>query len=93
MECGRIQKPCHVIAGPSNFINAGTDISRKLPEVTGHMSSCADSKEEKEEEDHARLPTQMPASRVFRNPGGNNRQERMDAVSGLKDGKHRADNP
>ena len=43
-------------------------------------------------EDHARLPAQVPASRVSRNPDGNNRQERTDAVSGLKDGKHRTDN-
>ena len=56
------------------------------------MSSCAEPTEEKEEEDHARLPAQMPASRVLRNPSGNYRQERMDAVSGLEDGKHRADN-
>ena len=31
-------------------------------------------------------------SRVWRNPSGNDRQERMDAVSGLKDGKNRANN-
>ena len=40
---------------------------------------------------HARLPAQVPASSVSRNPGGNNRQERKDAVSGQEDGKHRED--
>ena len=54
----------------------------KLPEVTGHMSSCAEQNEEKEEEDHARLPAQVPASRVLRNPGGNTRQERMQCQAG-----------
>ena len=38
-----------------------------------------------ENKKHARLPAQMPASRVSKNPGGNNRQERMDAVSGRED--------
>ena len=33
----------------------------------------------------------MPASSVSRNPGGNNRQERNDAVSGQEDGKRRED--
>ena len=56
------------------------------------MSSCAEPTEEKEKEDHARLPAQMPASRVLRNPGGNDRQERMDAVSGLEDGNRGAGN-
>ena len=40
---------------------------------------------------HARPPAQMPASRVSRIPGGNNRQERMDALSGREDTRHRAD--
>ena len=40
---------------------------------------------------HARLPPQVPASRVTKNPGGNHRQERMDAVSGQGDGKHQED--
>ena len=40
---------------------------------------------------HARLPAQVPASSVSRSPGGNNRQERKDAVSGQEDGKHRED--
>ena len=56
-----------------------------------HVTMCR-TNEEKEKEDHARLPAQMPASRVSRNPGGNNRQERKDAMSGQKDGNHRADN-
>ena len=47
--------------------------------------------EENEKKKHARLPAQMPASRVSRNPSGNYRQERMDAVSGLQDGNHRTD--
>ena len=56
----------------------------KLPEVTGHMSSCAESNEEKEKENHARLPAQMPASRMSRNPAGNSvRPKRRE---------HRADN-
>ena len=40
----------------------------------------AEANKEKEKEDHARLPAQVPASRVLRNPGGNDRQERMDAA-------------
>ena len=56
------------------------------------MSTDAGPNKEKRKEDHTLLPAQVPASRVLRNPGGNERQERMDAVSGLKDGKHRADN-
>ena len=56
------------------------------------MLSGADPNDEKEKDDHARLPAQVPASRVSRNPGGNNRQERMDAVSGQKDGNRGADN-
>ena len=39
---------------------------------------------------HARLPAQVPASSVS-SPGGNNRQERKDAVSDPEDGKHQAD--
>ena len=34
------------------------------------MPSRAEQIEEKDKEDHARLPAQMPASRVARNPGG-----------------------
>ena len=56
------------------------------------MPSRAETIENKEKEDPARLPAQMPAFRVPRNPGGNNRQERKDAVSGLKDGNREADN-
>ena len=55
------------------------------------MSSRAEPIEENEKKKHARLPAQMPASRVSRNPGGNNRQERMDAVPGREDWRHRAD--
>ena len=55
------------------------------------MPSRAEPIEENEKKKHARLPAQMQASRVSRNPAGNNRQERMDAVSGLEDGRHRAD--
>ena len=40
---------------------------------------------------HARLPAQVPTSSVSRNPGGNNRWERNDAVSGQDDGRHRED--
>ena len=40
---------------------------------------------------HARLPAQVAASSVSRSPGGKNRQERKDAVSGQEDEKHRED--
>ena len=40
---------------------------------------------------HVRLPSQMPASSVSKSPGGNNRQERKNAVSSQEDGKHKAD--
>ena len=43
-------------------------------------------------EDNARLLAQMPASHVSRKPGGNNRQERKDAVSGREDGNRGAGN-
>ena len=43
-------------------------------------------------EDNARLLAQMPASRVPGKPGGNNRQERKDAVSGREDGNRGAGN-
>ena len=36
------QKQFHVIAGPSNFINAGRDIARRPPEITRHTSSRAE---------------------------------------------------
>ena len=55
------------------------------------MPSRAEPIEENEKKKHARLPAQMPASRVSRNPVGNNRQERMDAVSGQEERRHRAD--
>ena len=89
---GEPKKQLNVIAKPSKFNNACRDISHWLHETTGHMPSRAEPIEKKEKEDHARLPAQMPASRVPRNPGGNNRQERKDAVSGQKDGNRGADN-
>ena len=49
--------------------------------------------EETEKRKHARLPAQTPASHVSKNPGGNNRQERINAVSGREDRTHRADKP
>ena len=64
----------------------------KQSEITGSMSSRALLIEETEKKKHARHPAQMPAFRVSRNLGGNNRQERIDAVSGREDGRHRADN-
>ena len=67
------------------------DISRRLPEINGHMPPRAEPIEENEKKKHARLPAQMPASRVSKNPGGNNGQEWMDAVSGREDRRHRAD--
>ena len=88
LECGRTQKQFHVIAWPSNLINAWRDSSRRLPGINKHMSSRAEPIEENQE----RMPVQMPASRVSRIPGGNNRQERKDAVWSLQDGKRRADN-
>ena len=39
------------------------------------MPSRAEPIKENEKKKHALLPAQMPASRVSRNPGGNNRQE------------------
>ena len=39
-------------------------------------------------EKHARLPAQVPAFRVSKKPGGNERQERKDAVSGQEDKNH-----
>ena len=39
----------------------------------------------KRREKHARLPAHVPASRVPKKPGGNERQERKDAVSGQED--------
>ena len=83
----RTQSKCR-----ENGADTWRDISHWLLETIGHMLSRAEPIEEKEKEDHARLPAQVPASRVPSNPGGNNRQERKDAVSGLKDGNHRADN-
>ena len=56
------------------------------------MPSHAESIEETEKKKQARVPAQTPASRVSKNPGGNKRQERMDAVSGREDRRHRADN-
>ena len=50
--------------------------SRRLSEITGNMPPREEPIEEKEKEDHARLPAQMPASRVSRNPSVNDRQER-----------------
>ena len=55
------------------------------------MPRRAEPIEENEKKKHARLPVQMPASPVSMDPGGNNRQERMDAVSGREDRRHRAD--
>ena len=91
LECGRTQKQFPVVAWPSHFINAWRDISRKLPEVTGHRSSRAEPIEETEKKKHARHPAQTPASGVSKNPSGNKRQERKDGVLGLQDRRHRAD--
>ena len=55
-----------------------------------HRGSKNNGKTKKKQ--HARIPAQVPASSVTRNPGGNNRQEWKDAVSGQKDGTHQADN-
>ena len=46
---------------------------------------------ETKKKQHTRLPAQVPASSMSRNPGGNKGQERKDAVSGQEDGKHRED--
>ena len=40
--------------------------------------------EKTKKKQHARLPAQMPVSGVSRSPGGNNRQERKDAMSSQK---------
>ena len=89
LECGWTHKQFHVLAGPLNFLNTWRDFSM-VAWITGHMSTGTGPNKEKKE-DHARLVAQVPASSV-RNPGGNHRQERMDAVSGLNNGRHRADN-
>ena len=49
-------------------------------------STGAEKSRRKRREKHTRLPAQVPASRVSKNPGGNERQEREDAVSGPEDG-------
>ena len=54
------------------------------------MPPRAEPIQENEKKKHARLPAQMPASRVPKKPGGNNRQERKDAVSGRQDGNRGA---
>ena len=58
------------------------------PSTCHHMQN----KSRRRNEDNARLLAQMPASRVPRKPGGNNRQERKDAVSHRKDGNRGAGN-
>ena len=90
MRCGRSKKQFYVFAKSSKFNNAWRDIYHCLLETTGHMPPRAEPIEETEKETHARLPTQTPASRVSKNPGGNKRQERMNAVSDRED-KNRAD--
>ena len=55
-----------------------------------HATTCRTNRGEWEEAKRT-VPAQVPASRVSKNPGGNNRQERMNAVSGRKDRRHRAD--
>ena len=55
------------------------------------MSSRAEPIEKTEKKTRARLPAQLPASRVSRNPNGNYRLERVDAVSGQEDERQRAD--
>ena len=57
---------------------------------TAHLSSTRTNVETKKKH-HARLPAQVPASSVSKNPGGNSTLERKDAVSGQEDGKHRED--
>ena len=64
------------------------------------LASCQNSQgtswfkrsEKTKKKQHARLPAQVPASSVSKSPGGNERQERKDAVTGQNDGKHQADN-
>ena len=69
-------------------LHISTPLEEKLltEETTRHTPSHAEPIEEKEKENNAQLLAQMPASRVPRNPRGNNRQERKDAVSGRKTG-------
>ena len=54
--------------------------------MTLQKSTGAQKSRTKKREKHARLPAQVPASRVSRKPRGNERQERKDAVSGQEDG-------
>ena len=63
----------------------------QAPEINDHVPSRAEPIEETEKNKHAQHPAQTPASRVSKNAGGNTRQERMNAVSGRKDRRHRAD--
>ena len=86
MECGRTQKQLHAVAKPSHFSTAGREITDRQPEATGQVPPQEEPNGGKIKEDNARLLAQMPASSVSRKPGGNNRQERKDAVSGREDG-------
>ena len=56
------------------------------------MMTRAETNRELRKSTHARLVAQLQASRVSRNPSGNYKQERMDAVSGQEDGNRGAGN-
>ena len=65
------------------------EIAHKQPEATGQVPPQEEPNGGDIKEDNARLLAQMPASRVSRKPGGNNRQERMDAVSASREDGNR----
>ena len=58
------------------------DLRRKLSDLTRHIVIQKEQSSRRRKKQHARLLAQVPASSVSRSPGGNNRQERKDAVSG-----------
>ena len=60
--------------------------------MTLQTSPGAEKSRRKRRGKHARLPAQVSASRVPKEPSGNERQERKDAVSGRKDGNRAAGN-
>ena len=63
--------------------------TRRKPERPCKKKGTEKSRRERREK-NGRLPAQMPASRVSKKPGGDERQERKDAVSGREDGNRGA---
>ena len=90
MECGRTQK-IYAVAKTFTFQHR---LKRNYSQAAwGHRANATTRPNGgKIKEDNARLLAQMPPSRESRKPGGNNRQERKDAVSGRENGKRGAGN-